>query len=400
MASPVDTSVKFFTEDMVGAPALTGTAGSLIALLDACLVTGFGLRSATGLVVADGIATLTFAGGAHAAQPQGVILIAGVTDLTGLNGEQKVLSVSTTQITFATDLADGTASGTITFRIAPLGWTKVFSGTNKAVYKPSAVEASSAMLRVDDTGTLGGASSARVRMFESMTDVDTGVNPAPRDADVNGGLYWWKSWTASAAVAAWTLVGDGRNVYFAPMPYSSTSNSVRVATVYAFGDLDSYKSGDVYCGYLAGDTDSVGNQPKGNLAFSLDGLHNQIMRPHTGLGGSVAGTRRAITGTGASGNDSAFGPFPCPVNNGLLLSKIVIGQSPMSTYGPRGLVPGALYVPQTNTNNGQFSRGTIVDGTGEFAGRKIVAVPQSGNTLSSATVDYAFFFDLTGPWRN
>lgn len=47
MASPVDTSVKFYREDFPGAPVLNGVAGSLIALLDACLCTGFGLRSAT-----------------------------------------------------------------------------------------------------------------------------------------------------------------------------------------------------------------------------------------------------------------------------------------------------------------------------------------------------------------
>ena len=45
MASPVDTTVKFYREDFPGAPVLNGVAGSLIDLLDACLCTGFGLRS-------------------------------------------------------------------------------------------------------------------------------------------------------------------------------------------------------------------------------------------------------------------------------------------------------------------------------------------------------------------
>ena len=57
--------------------------------------------------------------------------------------------------------------------------------------------ASGALLRVDDSGT----TVARVRMYETMSDIDTGTNPAPTDAKVNGGLYWWKSDAASAAIS-------------------------------------------------------------------------------------------------------------------------------------------------------------------------------------------------------
>ena len=47
MASVVDTSVKHFHSGRVGAPVLTGAEGSMIALLDACVVNGFGLKSVT-----------------------------------------------------------------------------------------------------------------------------------------------------------------------------------------------------------------------------------------------------------------------------------------------------------------------------------------------------------------
>ena len=396
MASPVDTSVKFFTDEMAGASAISGTAGALIAVLDACLVNGFGSKSATSLVVAGGIATLTFPGGASAAQPQSVILVAGVTGaMTDLNGEQKVLSANTTTVTFPTALADGTATGTITFKIAPLGWTKVYSGTNKAVYKPSAVEASSALLRVDDTGT----TSARVRMYETMSDIDTGTNPAPTDAKVSGGLYWWKSDTASAATRRYTIFGDSRNLYLGMAPYIATTNH----TVHAFGDLDSYKSGDAYLGFILGDTAAPNATVLGNI-FAQDNENNetmQIARSHTGIGVAVTATRRALCGNsaGASGNDSRMGSLPAPANNGLFLSRMVAGQRPTSTNGPRGLLPGVLYVPQASTNGGLFPRGTPVDGTGEYAGKKIYAVPQSGSAINVLTNDYAAFFDVTGPWR-
>lgn len=399
MASPVDTSVKFFTDEMVGAPTISGTAGALISVLDACLVNGFGSKTATSVTVAGGIATVTFSGGASAAVAQAVILVAGATGAwTDLNGEQKVLSANTTTVTFATALADGTATGTITFKIAPLGWTKVYSGTNKAVYKPSGVAASSAMLRVDDTGT----TSARVRMYETMADIDTGTNPAPTDAKVSGGLYWWKSEAASAATRRYTIFGDSRNVYLGMAPYSSSSVAP-IHTVHAFGDLDSYKSGDAYPGFIVGDITTTSTNITGNI-FAQDFENNetmQIMRSHTGIGVAVAGSRRTLCGSsgGVSGSDTCLGVFPAPANNGLFLSRMVAGQRAMNTNGPRGLLPGLLYVPQSGTGGGVFPRGTVLDGTGEFAGKKIYAVPQNNNGLAAVANDYSAFFDLTGPWR-
>ena len=397
MASPVDTSVKFFTDEMVGAPTISGTEGALISVLDALLINGFGSKTATSLVVAGGIATLTFAGGASAAVAQSVILVAGVTGgMTDLNGEQKVLSANTTTVTFATALADSTATGTITFKIAPLGWTKVYSGTNKAVYKPSAVEASSALLRVDDTGT----TSARVRMYESMTDIDTGTNPAPTDDKVNGGFYWWKSNAANSTAMKYTIIGDGRFLYPCMAPYQ-TGATGPVAAVHAFGDLVSYKSGDAYCAVLFGETAVTAIHTTGSASIAGANGSVQVMRSHTGIGTSTNAERKPLVGasSGVSGFDNTLGAFPNPANNGLFLTRMVVGVTPIASNGVRGLLPGLLYVSQTGTNGGTFPRGTIVDGGGEFTGKKMYAVPQAMNSINSASSDYAAFFDVTGPWR-
>lgn len=398
MASPVDTSVKFFTDDMVGAPTISGTAGALIAVLDACLVNGFGSKTATSVTVSGGIATVAFAGGASAATAQAVILVEGATGAwTNLNGEQKVLSANTTTVTFATALPNGTATGTITFKIAPLGWTKVYGGTNKAVYKPSVIEASSALLRVDDTGT----TSARVRMYETMSDIDTGTNPAPTDAKVNGGLYWWKSNAASAEMRRYIIFGDSRNVYLGMAPYQ-TGVATPIAVVHAFGDLDSYKSGDAYCGVLFGEAATTYANNSGSATCGGAGAQAQLMRSQVGIGVAVNADRRPLVGgsSASSGSDnSGLGPFPASVNNGLFLTRMVVGQNPMAAAGPRGLLPGILYVPQSGANGGYFLRGTIVDGTGEFSGKKIYAVLQSSSQISNSSYDYPVFFDLTGPWR-
>lgn len=179
MASPVDTSVKHYRSDMPSAPVLNGTAGSKIAQLEACLCTGYGLKSATSLVVAGGVATLAFTGGASAAWKDAVILVEGVTGtMVDLNGEQKVTFADATTVKFATALADGTAAGTITFKIAPAGWEKVFSKTNVAVFRSLDIASSKMLLRVDDTATM----QVRVVGYEAMTDVDTGSGPFPTTA--------------------------------------------------------------------------------------------------------------------------------------------------------------------------------------------------------------------------
>ena len=151
MTSPVDTSVKFFRSTMPGAPALRGQVGSLIALLDACLVNGWGSQTASSVIISGGVATATFPSD-HAAAVESVVLVAGATP-AGLNGEQKVTAVAPNVIRWATAEADGTATGTITVKMAAAGWTKVYTGTNLAVYKSASPQAHGQFLRVNDTGT-------------------------------------------------------------------------------------------------------------------------------------------------------------------------------------------------------------------------------------------------------
>ena len=398
MASPVDTSVKIFNETFPGAPSLAGVAGYCPSLLKACLDTGFGLRAATSLVVSGGVATVTLP--AEAKNPNlldSVILVAGVTgSLVDLNGEQRVINASTTTLKFPTALADGTAAGTITIKTAPAGWAEVYSKTNVSVFAPLSPEASGALLRVDDTGT----TSARVRMYESMTDVDSGVNPAPPDVKMSGGYLWWKSYNANATAVPWTLAASDRALYFAPVVYFTVSPELLQAPVYFFGDLKPFASTDAYRAFLTGADRSIQATPFGSVATSTSsGVTGQIARSNTGIGGAVDADWRALSGgvNGTSGEDSSLGVFPAAANNGLFLCEIVVGQRPLTTSGPRGLLPGALYAPQSGMSGGIFVRGTRVPGTGRHSGRVVYALP-AGPNLSSAAWDCPLFIDSTGPW--
>lgn len=397
MASPVDTTVKHYRSDMPGAPVLNGVAGSKISQLDACLVTGYGLKAATSLVVAGGIATLTFAGGASAAWPDAVILVAGASN-AALNGEQKVLTANTTAVTFATAEADGTDAGTVTFKIAPAGWEKVYSKTNVAVFRSLHVESTKMFLRVDDTN----AQFVRVVGYETMSDVDTGIGAFPTAAQIAGGGYWAKSDTTSAAAVAWILASDGRFFFDSPAPGSYRGMTYQICFLRGFGDfIPKNPAGDAYlCGLNHSATVSAASMYDG----TLDGdaaLRTALARGYTGLGTAVLARRNAYTGSSNSGGDSTLGYFPSAIDGSLILSDQYVGE----TAAPRGNIPGHKYCPQARAwgSFGMFD--SLAHG-----GRKYIAISGSNyasgsgsnypsTIASSSTSTGASFIDITGPWR-
>ena len=392
MASPVDTSVKHYRSDMPSAPVLNGVAGSKIAQLEACLCTGYGLKAATSLVVAGGIATLTFAGGASAAWPEAVILVAGATN-AALNGEQKVLSANTTTVTFATDESDGVDSGTVTFKIAPAGWEKVYSKTNVAVFRSLHPEATKMFLRVADH-----AQFVRVVGYETMSDVDTGAGAFPTAAQQAGGGYWAKSDTTSANPVAWILASDGQIFYDSTAPGSHRGMNYQACQLRGFGDLIAKNpAGDAYLCIL---NFSAATSAASMYDGQLDGgseLLTVLARGFTGVGTAVVSRRLPYVGSATlvySGqNDPTLGAFPSPIDGSLLLS----GQYVSDAGAPRGDLPGVRYCPQTGAWASFKMFDTVVQGGRKF----ITSTPSSVTSSTASTVPNtgASFIDITGPWR-
>ncbi len=405
MASPVDTSVKHFHSAMAGAPVLTGTAGSLIALLDACLVDGFGLKSVTSLVVAGGIATMTFAGGASAAAVNAVILVAGATP-ANLNGEQKVLSATATSVTFATAEANITATGTITFKMAPLGWVKVFTGTNLAVYKSTDPASNGMHLRVSDTGT----TTARVIAYESMSDVDTGSGPFPTNAQMSGGGYWHKSNAANSTPAGWTVFGDPRSFFYHCSPFMAsgtpTYDNYTGGGLRGFGDMIPLRpSGDAYACVLSygSSSDPVSYPEQGSFDYWSSSYHFAMPRAYTGLGTALLTASRGYIGTEnyVSGLDLTLGAFPSVVDGSLRLSRCFLPALGITNPTPRCEVPGVYRSPQAAVF-GSFGHRSTVPGTGALIGRTLMGVTtmstSAGNAPTLTNMGVAFV-DITGPWR-
>lgn len=390
-----DTSVKFLHSAMAGAPSLSGANGgaALIALLDACLVNGFGSGAIDSIVVASGIATVTRSAG-HPMEVGSVSLIAGVTP-AGLNGEKKVLSVPTpTTYTFdATGISDQTATGTPTHKLAPLGWTSIGSGSVKA-YKATDVTGTGCYLRVDDSGTTT-ANYARVVGYESMSDVNTGTGAFPTAAQMSGGLYWPKSSAVDATTRPWILAGDGR-LFYLMVAYSGTT-SASFASCSVFGDFLSNKSPDAY-GCLVNGFNSSGFGTSGaNPAFDYDGGDTgtsatalYLARSYTGLGSAVL-ARKAfpiLFGGSTTVRSGAAGlPFPNFADGGLYVAQHFLAENATTVY--RGLSPG-FFCSQQNVGASVFSNRDSVTGVTGLAGRTLKAINSNSGV---------FFIDATGPWR-
>lgn len=394
-----DTTVKFFSSAMAGAPVLNGVAGSLIGLLDTTLINGFGLKVVDTLVVASNTATANISTG-HSAVVGSVVLISGAVP-AGLNGEQRVTAVSTTSLSFATTaITDQTATGSITLKLAGAGWAKAFTSTNLAAYKSANTDATGCYLRVDDTN----ARFAKVVGYEVMTDVDTGTGPFPTVAQRATGKWWAKSASADTVARPWLIAADSRMVYLMVSSVTN-SNSNSNWEIAFFGDIISVKTpSDPKACVLFGSTsdtstDGPNNDPQvvvGSASSAASEIF--IARSHTGLGAAQQLTKMfALLNTGLaspySGRVTGGLPYPNPTNNGLYLTPFNLTESASLAF--RGVLPGIFASPQL-IPSGTFSTGDKVQGAINGVAKNVL-VHLASNVNSGIT---AFtFFDLTGPWR-
>lgn len=396
----MSTSVKWISNDMRGAPVLSGTPGAQLAVTRALLLTGWGSTTAVSVSVSAGIATATLISGETFVK-HGVVLISGGMP-SEINGEARVLSSGLTSITWATTAADGVVTGTVVIKYAPQGsWEESFSGTNKAVFRSTHPDSRQRYLRIDDNDT---ANSCRIRFYTTMTDVDTGTNPVPTDAQVSGGGYLPKSYTSGSSVARYRMLADDMMIYFV----NSTGSSSRVtATIRGFGDPAILStSGDEWATVLScamtGSPYPVEGSFDGGYTSSLSLGALFTERAFTGIGGAKLMVARPYTGNpsgvqnvvSGSGTSQPFGTLPSAVDGKVRTSKVFIKEDGVS-QAARMDVPGVYYLPH-DTVLTAISDGDTLEGSGDLAGQTLLVVA-TGFALSSEPTG-AFLISL-GPWR-
>lgn len=282
-----NTDIKFYVHTNNNAPELQDAYGSMINVLDACLVDGIQIGVVSSLIASGKTITATFSF-AHNLMQYQVIKITGATQ-SEFNGEHRILTVPNAQsVTFELEvnLSTTSASGTITASLPPLGWEKPFSSANaggggKAAYRSkNLLLPSRPFLRVvdelDPAYTATYAKYAKVGIVEDMADIDTmlGVQ-APFDAEnpdknwvgigsgatvINGWAKWYFSrahdeQTSGAFDDTYATVAGKRKYiivgskdYFYLIPCLTLTGP---GYPYGFGAFDSYLSQDGSNTFLA-----------------------------------------------------------------------------------------------------------------------------------------------------
>lgn len=296
------TDIKFYVHTNSNAPQLQNAFGSMISVLDACLVNGINIGPISSLTASGTTITALFSS-AHNLMQYQVIKITGAAQ-SEFNGEHRILTVPNAQsVTFELAFVPSVsqATGTVSASLPPLGWEKPFSSSNpsgggKAAYRSkNLLLPSRPFLRVvdelDPAYTVTYAKYAKVGLVEDLTDINTmlGVQ-APFDSS-NPGRNWiasgsdsnvvngWSKWyyalegsfyssTSESGIPtsgsrSWVVVGDSDYFYIFPTTMAGDS----FAATYGFGVFDSLLNIDTANSFLSSSLIELGvtaadRQPK------------------------------------------------------------------------------------------------------------------------------------------
>lgn len=399
--------IQTIFSSQTGAPVLSGTAGSLISVLDACLVTGFNTVTVASATFSAGTVTLNISAGHHFVVDQ-YITVSGANE-ADYNGTFKVTAATTTTVQYAiTGTPTSPATGTITAKVAPLGWTKPFSDAgNHAAYRPAA--GNRLYLRIDDNGPVTTGSyglsyrTAEAYMLEDMTDINTWT-PATGYAK----CYIRKAQNLTTTARPWILIGDEKRFYLF-INWSETYPDVY--SPYFFGDIVSFKSGDVWNTLLIGhyglSSDSY-NPNNYNVGAGLYNLSNTSINKGILLVKSSLQSGGYISGLLVNGcqyrTDTywQFGTdkiaYPNSADNGLFFQPVFV-QEQTNLPNIRGSMPGLwapFQLPIVSAGYGQFI--CSIGGVSRTILVVRCGVPYDGNN-SNITPYSNPSIDLTGPWE-
>lgn len=253
------------------APVLTGTVGALVALLDACLVTGYGSKS-------------------------------------------------------------------------PAGWTKPFTATNKAVFRPGA--GPQHYLDVNDAAPNGTALAreAECQGFETMSAVATGTQAFPAAVTATAIR---KSATADSTARSWFLIADDRTFYL----FTNTGDlggTPPSCCGFGFGEFYSLTPSDTKKSFITGRTENSALASTDFPSLTVAALSQSqtglvVPRIYSGSGGPINCGKQHDNTKNSAGTGLLVGigviPYPNTPDGGLYLSEITIHDP---TTSPAGHIRGKL----------------------------------------------------------
>ena len=377
--------VKWMHSGMPRAPALTLEAGSLISVLDAFLITGWGAMTPQRIHVEGGVATVQCNSGDTFIEHT-VIKVSGA-EQPELNGQHRVLGSTATSFTFATNAPDGYATGTISIKAAPAGWQKVFSAEKQAVYRGCALDAPLHYWHIDASDGY----RAKVRGFAAMSAIDTGEYPFP---PAGTDTFFWCGWQEGSGRQAYMLAADSAACIAAPASTIGSFSGAATSGHATFflgalapfaGAAGQTATDAAICGLSSW---SIGNQARG-----WHGAQWSVGHAGSYMAGASAGydaAARAATFYSAKGNLSMG-------NVGQDDSPALLPCLCYDAGGARGAVPGLF--ASSYTSAASIASFEFFQGGAALGARLFVAVPCGhGNGWPNEFMGFAFV-DITGPWR-
>jgi len=424
---PISSSVKFFRHTDPDAPQLTGAAGKMADILNACLVSGYNVTSVDSITRVDALVTVTIDAG-HNFEKNIVIEISGA-DQSEYNGHHRVTAVTSTTLEYElenTETPATPATGTIECKIAPAGWERSFVSVDnyRMAFKSISAEATGFYLYIDDSNVINRV--AQVKGYESMVDIDTGTNPFPYNNDDTNYYYWHKS-NDDSTNRNWALIADDSLFYFF---FNKDSGTDRPA-VTIFGDIISYLPSDPYSCVIAGHSKSDDDK-YGTMAFSfpfnfsagaeiiisgfdiarnyLATAPGKLIGVYDGHKSTYGGNYGSRTCSDVLGGSGVFYPSPITGAAHIIkpsgISEVCAGQNLL-----RGTHPG-LYAPLHYRPWDSYDY-ELVQGSGDLDGKIFMSLPivngafrmTSGENLDHDGVYYGYphrgqiLVDIIGPWR-
>lgn len=290
--------------------------------------------------------------------------------------------------------------------MAGAGWTETFSGTNKAVFRNNPTTGTGGYLRIDDGATVGG-SNARYglwRLYETMSDVDTGTGETPTVAQAAAGGLVLKSSTLNSTARAWVILACERWFYlFVDLGNTGTGWTSVASFPAFFGDIISRKPGDGYgfVGFSAASGSSYSGS--GNYSGAFIGsplsagstLGGYLLREYTQTTASKTFGLAALSDGYTTGFLGATGTYPDAISGGIAIERIAVmeGNRLVRGYLPNvyGSIHGRAFADMT----------TRTDLEGLPADTILLAkrVSQSG-PMSATTGNYdgMLLFDISNEW--
>lgn len=221
------------------------------------------------------------------------------------------------------------------------GWTKPYTGTNLAVFRPPA--GNQFYLRLDDSNSTYPA----FRGYRAMTAVSTGTGLFPTTVQLSGGIRSVKAPSSGTTVRPWIVIASPRSFYLWILWNATDIGAVNTgADMFFFGDIASYLPGDAYGAAIIGKTTAdatAANSLFGNNLTTGAQAAGHYLAGDFAQSGNAAQFALLQSVIAASAFCGAAGSFyPDPITGGMLLERLRIVEGGMAQKLVRGHLPGCF----------------------------------------------------------